>query len=73
MIQATPKLSTVNEFIAQHSDQEQYELIDGELVDLEPTGLHEQVIDFLARNKWNIFISRSGQGNNERFMRSRVK
>jgi Uma2 family endonuclease len=62
MIQTNPKLpnSTLlntDEFIAQYGDQEQYELIDGELIDLEPTGLHEQVIGFMAR-KLNVEIDR---------------
>ncbi len=57
MIQAKPRLLTVDEFIAQYGDQDQYELIDGELIDLEPTGLHEQVIGFLAR-KLNVEIDR---------------
>jgi len=57
MIQANPKLLNVNEFIAQYGDQDQYELIDGELIDMEPTGLHEQVIGFVAR-KLNVEIDR---------------
>jgi len=57
MIQANPKLLNVNEFIAQYGDQDQYELIDGELIDMEPTGLHEQVIGFIVR-KLNVEIDR---------------
>ena len=57
MIQANPKLLTADEFISQYGDQDRYELIDGELVDLEPTGLHEQVIGFIAR-KLNVEIDR---------------
>jgi Uma2 family endonuclease len=57
MIQANPKLLNADEFIAQYGDQDRYELIDGELVDVEPTGLHEQVIDFLAR-KLHVEIDR---------------
>ncbi|MGB0561696.1 MAG: Uma2 family endonuclease [Spirulinaceae cyanobacterium] len=49
MLQTSPKPITVDEFIAQYGEDPRYELIDGELIDLEPTGLHEQVIDFLAR------------------------
>jgi Uma2 family endonuclease len=30
-------------FLAQYGDDDRYELIDGELFDLEPTGLHEEV------------------------------
>jgi Uma2 family endonuclease len=57
MIQTNPKLLSTDEFIAQYGDQEQSELIDGELIDLEPTGLHEQVIGFMAR-KLNVEIDR---------------
>ncbi|MGD1932281.1 MAG: Uma2 family endonuclease [Leptolyngbyaceae cyanobacterium] len=57
MIQINPKLLTVDAFIAQYGDQDQYELIDGELIDVEPTGLHEQVIGFIAR-KLNVEIDR---------------
>jgi Uma2 family endonuclease len=59
MIQANPKSLSIDDFIAEHGDQDQYELIDGELIDLEPTGLHEQVISFLAR-KLNVEIDRLG-------------
>ncbi|MBF2084902.1 Uma2 family endonuclease [Thermoleptolyngbya sp. C42_A2020_037] len=45
----------VDDFIAQYGDRDSYELIDGELIDLEPTGLHEQVIGFIAR-KLNVEI-----------------
>ena len=57
MIQINPKLLTVDTFIAQYGDQDQYELIDGELIEVEPTGLHEQVIGFIAR-KLNVEIDR---------------
>ena len=57
MIQIHPKLLNLDEFIAQYGDQDQYELIDGELIDVEPTGLHEQVIDFVAR-KLHVEIDR---------------
>jgi Uma2 family endonuclease len=61
MIQATPqflpKSLQLDDFIAQYGDQPQFELIDGEVVDLEPTGLHEQVMSFLAR-KLNVEIDR---------------
>jgi Uma2 family endonuclease len=57
MIQIHPKLLTLDEFIAQYGDQDQYELIDGELIDVEPTGRHEQVIDFVAR-KLHVEIDR---------------
>lgn len=57
MIQANPKLLNFNEFIAQYGDQDQYELIDRELIDVEPMGLYEQVIGFVAR-KLNVEIDR---------------
>ncbi len=57
MIQVNPKLLNFNDFLGQYSDQTQYELIDGELIDIEPTGLHEQVIGFIAR-KLNVEIER---------------
>jgi len=57
MIQANSRLLNVDEFIAEYGDRDQYELIDAELIDVEPTGLHEQVIDFLAR-KLHVEIDR---------------
>ena len=39
---------TVDEFIAQYSDDPRYELADGELIDMEPTGPHETVSGKLA-------------------------
>lgn len=57
MIQVNPKLINFNEFVAQYGDRDRYELIDGEVIDLEPTGLHEQVIGFVAR-KLNVEIDR---------------
>jgi Uma2 family endonuclease len=57
MVQANPKVLSADEFIAEYGDQDRYELIDGELIDVEPTGLHEQVIGFIAR-KLNVEIDR---------------
>lgn len=37
------------DFLAQYGDDSRYELIDGELFDLEPTGPHEQVAAAIAR------------------------
>jgi Uma2 family endonuclease len=39
---------TFDEFIAQYGDDFRYELADGELIDMEPTGLHETVGGKLA-------------------------
>ncbi|HEY9727953.1 MAG TPA: Uma2 family endonuclease [Chroococcales cyanobacterium] len=57
MTQATPKLLTFDEFVARYGDNERYELIDGELIDMEPTGPHEEVTAFVLR-KVNIEIDR---------------
>ncbi|MFP4008684.1 MAG: Uma2 family endonuclease [Spirulinaceae cyanobacterium] len=57
MIQTNLKSLNIADFIAQYGNQNQYELIDGELIDLEPTGLHEQVIGFITR-KFHVEIDR---------------
>jgi Uma2 family endonuclease len=57
MTQAAPKILTFDEFIAQYIDNERYELIDGELIDMEPTGPHEEVAAFVLR-KLNVEIDR---------------
>lgn len=38
-----------DEFLAQYGSDNRYELIDGEVFDLEPTGLHEQVAGFITQ------------------------
>ncbi|QOV23815.1 Uma2 family endonuclease [Anabaenopsis elenkinii] len=55
MVKSAPKLITVDEFIAEYGDQENYELIDGELMEMEPTGPHEQVSSLVGR-KLNVEI-----------------
>jgi Uma2 family endonuclease len=40
---------TVDEFVAQYGDDKRYELIDGEVFDLEPTGPHEEVAGFITQ------------------------
>jgi Uma2 family endonuclease len=60
MIQLAPKLLTIDQFIADYGDDANYELIDGELIAMEPTGAHEQVTAFLAR-KLNVEIDRQNQ------------
>jgi Uma2 family endonuclease len=57
MVQSPAKLLSVDEFIANFGDSERYELIDGELTEIEPTGPHEQVSAFLGR-KLNVEIDR---------------
>lgn len=57
MVQATPQILTATEFITRYGDNDRYELIDGELIEMEPTGPHEQVAAFVAR-KLNVEIDR---------------
>lgn len=47
MVQSLPASLTFEEFVAQFGDDSRYELIDGELIEMEPTGLHEQVAGFI--------------------------
>ncbi|BAZ83446.1 hypothetical protein NIES73_47330 [Sphaerospermopsis kisseleviana NIES-73] len=42
------KLLTFEDFLDKYSDNPRYELADGELIDMEPTGLHETVSGKLA-------------------------
>ncbi|MTJ50914.1 Uma2 family endonuclease [Dolichospermum sp. UHCC 0259] len=55
MVQSSLKLITANEFVTQYGDNECYELIDGELIEMEPTGPHEQVSSLIGR-KLNVEI-----------------
>lgn len=57
MVQAHLKPLTFEAFIAQYGDDERYELIDGELSNMEPTGPHEEVAAFILR-KLNVQIDR---------------
>ncbi len=65
MVQAFPKSLSFEELIADYGVRvawrqpyrDRYELIDGELIDLEPTGSHEEVAAFLIR-KFNVEIDR---------------
>ena len=45
------------EFLVQYGDNDRYELIDGELIEMEPTGPHEQVAALVSR-KFNVEIDR---------------
>lgn len=47
--------TTFEEFITHYGDNARYELIDGELMDMEPTGIHEQASAFIGR-KLNVEI-----------------
>ncbi|NMG22448.1 Uma2 family endonuclease [Brasilonema bromeliae] len=57
MVKSSPKLLTVDEFITYYGDSDRHELIDGELIEMEPTGPHEQVSAFIGR-KLNVEIDR---------------
>ena len=48
MTYTTPKLLSLEEFISQYGNNPRYELIDGELRDMEPTGPHESVAGKMA-------------------------
>ncbi len=61
MTKAVPKLLTLDDFITKYGDNERYELIDGELIDMEPTGSHEEVAAFILR-KVNVEIDRLSFG-----------
>ena len=39
MVQSAPQLLTVDKFIHGYDDSDRYELIDGELINMESTGL----------------------------------
>lgn len=49
MIQSQVKPITADQFIRDYGDDDRLELIDGELVELEPTGIHEQVAAFIGQ------------------------
>jgi Uma2 family endonuclease len=57
MVQSAPKVISVDQFILFYGDRDRYELIDGELIEMEPTGPHEQVSAFIGR-KLNVEIDR---------------
>ncbi|MGL6340793.1 MAG: Uma2 family endonuclease [Waterburya sp.] len=48
MTYISPKLLTFEEFIASYGNNPRYELIDGELRDMQPTGAHEEVSGSIA-------------------------
>jgi len=48
MTSTLPKLLSFEEFLNQYGDNPRYELIDGELRDMEPTGPHESTAGKLA-------------------------
>jgi Uma2 family endonuclease len=54
-----PKPISFDEFLTRYGDDNRYELIDGEVFDLEPTGQHEEVAAFLT-TKLCVQIDRLG-------------
>jgi Uma2 family endonuclease len=60
MIQLASKPINIEKFITKYGDNERFELIDGELIEMEPTGAHEQVAAFISR-KLNVEIDRQEQ------------
>ncbi|NEQ69851.1 MAG: Uma2 family endonuclease, partial [Symploca sp. SIO2D2] len=58
-----PQQLTIDEFIEHYGDNDGYELIDGELIEIAATGLHEQVAAFIGR-KLNVAID----SNNDNFL-----
>jgi Uma2 family endonuclease len=48
MTYSLPKLLTFEQFVIEYGDNPRYELIDGELRDIEPTGPHEEVAGNIA-------------------------
>lgn len=57
MVQTSTRPLSFEEFVEQYGDNDRLELIDGELIDMEPTGLHEEVAAFILR-KINSQIDR---------------
>lgn len=57
MVQLVKQTLSFAEFNLNYGDDNRYELIDGELIEIEPTGTHEQVAAFVGR-KLNVEIDR---------------
>lgn len=57
MVQSVPQLVSFDEFLAWKPETGRYELHDGVIVAMQPTGPHEQVVGLLNR-KFNAFIDR---------------
>jgi Uma2 family endonuclease len=59
MAYTSSQLLTFEEFLAQYGSNPRYELADGELIDMEPTGPHEAVAGKLA-GKFNLELEQQG-------------
>lgn len=57
MVQLVRQTLNFDEFNLNYGDDNRYELIDGELIEMEPTGLHEQIAAFVSR-KLNVETDR---------------
>ena len=57
MVQAISQGMNFQEFLAWKPETGRYELHDGAVVEMQPTGAHEQVVGFLNR-KLNVWIDR---------------
>ncbi len=55
MVQTKPKLMTFQEFLDWKPETGRYELHDGVMIEMQPTGPHEQVIGLLNR-KLNVYL-----------------
>lgn len=64
MTYTSTKVLTFDEFIAQYGDNPRYELIDGELRDMEPTGPHEAVTgQIIGRHQIVVYAPKFGYTN----------
>jgi Uma2 family endonuclease len=59
MTYAPSQLLTFEEFLAQYQDEPAFELADGELIEMEPTGPHEAVAGKVA-SQLNLAIAAMG-------------
>jgi len=59
MTYTLPQLLSFEEFLAQYGNNPRYELADGELIDMEPTGPHEAVAGKVS-SKLNVELERQG-------------
>ena len=56
MTYLSPKLFTFEDFLNQYGDDPRYQLIDGELRDMEPTGPQESVAGKIAGRLWGEIL-----------------
>jgi Uma2 family endonuclease len=56
MTYLSPKLFTFEDFLNQYGDDPRYQLIDGDLRDMEPTGPQESVAGKIAGRLWGEIL-----------------